>query len=148
MRPRTLTEAYTTVREMNLGPAGMGVQPVGNPVVVSVDLPADDIETEYSNDEGEEDQGEIELACASLYKLAEYSPKLLEIIKSKPGLDGWVSSKIALAADYISEVYHRLDYKSKSGVCTQCNTAHSGSCASSTGTGMYMTGHGDVNSKF
>jgi hypothetical protein len=146
MRPRTLTEAYTTVREMNLGPAGMGTQPVGKPVIVSVDLPADDIETEYANEGEEEDAGEVELACASLYKLAEYAPKLLEIIKSKPSLDGWVSSKIALADDYISEVYHRLDYKSKSGVCSQCNTAHSGSCANSTG--MYMTGHADANNKF
>lgn len=145
MRPRTLTEAYTTIREMNLGPAGMGVQPVGKPVVVSVDLPADDMETEYANEGEEEDAGEIELACASLHKLAEYAPKLLEIIKSKTGLDGWVSSKIALADDYISEVYHRLDYRSKSGVCNQCNTAHIGNCTSSAGTGMYMKGHADVS---
>jgi hypothetical protein len=146
MKHRTITDAYTTVLEMNLGPAGAGIQPVGKPVVMSIDLPADGVETEFSQ-ENEEDQGEIDLACASLHKLAEYAPKLLEIVRNKPGLDGWVSSKIALAADYVSEVYHRLDYAEKSSTCAQCNTTHTGTCGEttpSTGTAMYVSGYANA----
>jgi hypothetical protein len=144
MRPRTLSEAYSFIQEMNLGPAGAGLQPVGKPVIMAVDIPAD--EFEYSTDEENEevDLDEVELACAALYKLGEYAPKLLEIIKDDQRLDGWVASKITLASDYISEVYHRLDYISRN----DCGCDHEPITkpkSVSTSTSMYMGGYEDNN---
>ena len=34
-----------------------------------------------------------------------------EIVPTLPGLDGWVASKITKAADYLSSVFHFLDYE-------------------------------------
>jgi len=59
---------------------------------------------------------EVQMARAELYKLAKYSIKLHEMLKGvseETGLEGWVQSKITKAADYISSVYHHLDYETK-----------------------------------
>ena len=59
-----------------------------------------------------EQDHEIQLARAELYKAAKYSIKLHELLKNVPeqeGLDGWVSAKITKASDYLSTVYHHLD---------------------------------------
>ena len=56
------------------------------------------------------------MARSDLYKLAKYSIKLHEMLKSiseHEGLEGWQQSKITKAADYISSVYHSLDYDMK-----------------------------------
>jgi hypothetical protein len=55
------------------------------------------------------DPGDIELALSDLKKLHEYSKKLHSLIQNKQDVDGWMQSKITKAADYVSEVYHRLD---------------------------------------
>ena len=63
-----------------------------------------------------ESDHEVQMARAELYKLAKYSIKLHEMLKSvseSEGLDGWVQSKITKAADYIGSVYHHLDYDQK-----------------------------------
>jgi len=59
---------------------------------------------------------EVQMARSDLYKLAKYSIKLHEMLKSiseHEGLEGWQQSKITKAADYISSVYHALDYDMK-----------------------------------
>jgi hypothetical protein len=59
---------------------------------------------------------EVQMARAELYKLAKYSIKLHDMLKQvseREGLEGWVQSKITKAADYVSSVYHHLDYETK-----------------------------------
>ncbi len=57
------------------------------------------------------DDHEAKMARAELYKLAQYSAKLFKMIDENDELDGWVQSKITKAADYISSVYHYLEYE-------------------------------------
>lgn len=62
---------------------------------------------------------EIEMAKADLYKIAEYSIKLHEILKSvseERGIEAWQQAKITKAADYIGSVYHSLNYDVSTGV--------------------------------
>ena len=57
---------------------------------------------------------EVQMARAELYKLAEYAIKLHKLLKNvseAEGLEGWVQSKITKASDYISTVYHHLEYQ-------------------------------------
>jgi hypothetical protein len=59
---------------------------------------------------------EVQMARADLYKLAKYAIKLHELIRTIPedqGLEGWVQAKITKASDYISSVYHYLEYEMK-----------------------------------
>ena len=51
------------------------------------------------------------MAGRELLKAQEYAAKLSEMVPTLPGLDGWVASKITKAADYLSSVYHFLDYE-------------------------------------
>jgi len=56
---------------------------------------------------------EVQMARADLYKLAKYSIKLHDMLKNiseTEGLEGWVQAKITKASDYISSVYHYMDY--------------------------------------
>ena len=65
-----------------------------------------------------EQDHEVQMARAELYKLAKYSIKLHEMLKGvseREGLEGWVQSKITKAADYVSSVYHHLDYDMNMG---------------------------------
>lgn len=110
----SIAKAYTLISEMNLGPAGAGVQPVGKPVIVTMDLPgAKPVFGKEENGEHEEehDCSEIEMAAADLHKLVEYAPKLQAMVSQMSGLEGWVASKITKASDYISSVYHWLEYQ-------------------------------------
>lgn len=57
---------------------------------------------------------EVQMARSDLYKLAKYSIKLHELLKNvseAEGIEGWQQAKITKAADYISSVYHALDYE-------------------------------------
>lgn len=59
---------------------------------------------------------EVQMARAELYKLAEYSVKLYDLLKGiseAEGLEGWQQAKITKASDYISSVYHSLNYEKK-----------------------------------
>jgi hypothetical protein len=63
-----------------------------------------------------EQDHEIQLARAELYKAAKYSIQLHDMMKTmseEEGLDGWVSAKITKASDYLSTVFHHLDYATK-----------------------------------
>lgn len=57
------------------------------------------------------DDHEAKMAKADLYKLAKYSAKLFEMINENDELEGWMQAKITKASDYISSVYHRLEYE-------------------------------------
>lgn len=61
---------------------------------------------------------EVQMARADLYKIAKYAIQLHDMLKGVSearGLEGWQQAKITKAADYISSVYHNLDYELKFG---------------------------------
>jgi hypothetical protein len=97
-----LEEAYGKVNEMNLGPHN---DTYPQTMAVAVPIPAEDESC------GEYDQSEIDMAGRELLKAQEYAAKLSEMVPGLPGLDGWVASKITKAADYLSSVFHYLDYE-------------------------------------
>ena len=96
-----LEEAYGRVNEM-LGPHN---NPYPQEMAIAVPVPAEDESC------GEYDQSEIDMAGRELLKAQEYAAKLSEMVPALPGLDGWVASKITKAADYLSSVFHYLDYE-------------------------------------
>ena len=108
-----LAKAYVQINEMNLGPAAMGMQPVGKPVIVTMDMPGATVDNEDDCEDSshEHDPSEIQMAAAELHKLQEYAPKLSQIITQLPSIEGWVASKITKASDYISSVYHYLEFE-------------------------------------
>lgn len=66
-------------------------------------------------DEADRDH-EVQMARSDLYKLADYSIKLHSMLKSvseEEGIEGWQQAKITKAADYISSVFHALEYDKK-----------------------------------
>lgn len=65
----------------------------------------------------ENDPTEIKMALAELRKAKEYASKLEEMLQSSTGLEGWTASKITKASDYLSSVYHWLDYESGEAGC-------------------------------
>jgi hypothetical protein len=65
-----------------------------------------------------EQDHEVQMARADLYKIAKYAIKLHDMLKGvseAEGLEGWQQAKITKAADYIGSVYHNLDYDMKFG---------------------------------
>ena len=57
---------------------------------------------------------EVQMARGDLYKVAKYGIKLHEMLKGvseEQGLEGWVQAKITKASDYLSSVYHHMDYQ-------------------------------------
>lgn len=59
------------------------------------------------------DDHEAKMARADLMKMHEYSAKLFRMIGPNDELDGWVQAKITKASDYISSVYHYLEYEQR-----------------------------------
>ena len=63
-----------------------------------------------------EQDHEVQMARSDLYKAAKYSIALHEMLKNvseEKGLEGWVQAKITKAADYMSSVFHNMDYEQK-----------------------------------
>ena len=72
------------------------------------------MDTEEVGDCGSEDHAddsEMHMAQAELYKATEYAGKLSELLNGIDSLEGWTASKITRASDYLSSVYHWLDYE-------------------------------------
>lgn len=133
---KMLREAYGTVGDVPLTPSSMLG---GKPVMITMDMPGAEIDhTGPESDSSEHDSSEIEMASAELHKLVEYAPKLKEIIDQMPGLEGWVASKITKAADYISSVYHWLEYQQQESDGCGCSSEEEGS--------MFNSGHEDTES--
>lgn len=137
-----LSERYKVIQELNISPAA-GMSTLGSPIVMAISPPSDaDHDHDHDHDESEEhDESEIEMACADLYKLAEYAPKLMEMVKQMPSLEGWVAAKITKAADYIDSVYGWLEYSSSKDC--GCEGGRDDSHNHSTGNTMYSTGYED-----
>jgi len=141
---KMLAEAYSGVGGMPLTPSNMLG---GKPVMITMDMPGAEIDheshesheeehAEHEGHGGENDPSEIEMASAELHKLAEYAPKLKEMVSQMQGLEGWIASKITKASDYISSVYHWLEYQQHEGG-DGCGCKHEEES-------MYNTGHEDM----
>jgi hypothetical protein len=63
----------------------------------------------------EAEDHEADMARSELYKLAEYAVKLFHMIEPGSNLEGWTAAKITKASDYISSVYHYMQYEQKFG---------------------------------
>jgi len=62
------------------------------------------------DDDGDNFDGEVDMARAELLKAAEYATKLFNHLANVGSLEGWTASKITKASDYLSSVYHALEY--------------------------------------
>lgn len=102
-----LEKAYNNTRkqvnEFHLAGGMSGV-----PVMVTMDMPGATVDHSHDDSTEQSDPSEIDMATSDLHKLSEYAPKLEDLIRSMPSLEGWVAAKITKAADYISSVYHSL----------------------------------------
>jgi hypothetical protein len=61
---------------------------------------------------------EVQMARADLYKIAKYAIQLHDMLRQvteAEGIEGWQQAKITKAADYLSSVFHSLDYDMKFG---------------------------------
>ena len=59
----------------------------------------------------QEDAGEGHMSKSQLYATAKMSIELLDMINKGDDLEGWVQTKLNLAADYLQAVYHYEDYQ-------------------------------------
>jgi hypothetical protein len=73
------------------------------------EMPTNDM----GKDNWQDDEGRF--AKSQLKKAAEYSIKLSQMMGDMTQLPAWVQSKITRASDYISMVYHYLDYEASRG---------------------------------
>jgi len=82
-----------------------------------IDLPSPELDISSgelqhdTHDMNADDEGAM--VKADLYKLAKYSVKLFKKIEDEDQFESWVQAKITKAADYISSVYHYLEYEMK-----------------------------------
>ena len=58
-----------------------------------------------------EDAGEGHMSKSQLYQTAKMAIELLDMIKKGDDLEGWIQTKLNLAADYLQAVYHYEDYQ-------------------------------------
>jgi len=113
----SLRNAYTLVYENNLGPAAMGIQPVGKPVMITMDMPGATSSEENEDEHHDHDDSEIEMALSELHRIIKFAPELQKHIQNMDGLEGWVAAKLTKAADYISSIYNWIDYNQSHGDC-------------------------------
>ena len=97
-----LREAYSQVSENMMGGIPMTI-------VTTDEHPQND--QQHHHGEDQPDASEMEMAKSDIHKAIEYSQKLSELLQNMPSLEGWTASKITKAADYLSSVYHWLDYE-------------------------------------
>jgi len=65
----------------------------------------------YDDDGMTEDAGEGHMSKSQLYQTAKMAIELLDMINKGDDLEGWVQTKLNLAADYLQAVYHYEDYQ-------------------------------------
>jgi hypothetical protein len=58
-----------------------------------------------------EDAGEGHMSKSQLYQTAKMAIELIDMIDKGDDLEGWVQTKLNLAADYLQAVYHYEDYQ-------------------------------------
>lgn len=77
---------------------------------------------EMLDDDGEKDSMEVEsehggaMAKAQLMNITKSAEHLYNMIGEDEGLEAWVQDKISKASDYISSVYHFMDYEKNKNV--------------------------------
>jgi len=108
----SLQEAYESVNEMTGGApiiAVTGLEPQQQPSECGCGN--NECGCDSRDHDGEDhDNSEIHMAKAELKKAADYATQLSAMMDNLDGLEGWTASKITKAADYLSSVYHWLDY--------------------------------------
>jgi hypothetical protein len=62
-------------------------------------------------DTANEDAGEGHMSKSQLYATAKMAIELIDMIEKGDDLEGWVQTKLNLAADYLQAVYHYEDYQ-------------------------------------
>ena len=65
----------------------------------------------HSTESVSEDAGEGHMSKSQLYQTAKMAIELLDMIRKGDDLEGWVQTKLNLAADYLQAVYHYEDYQ-------------------------------------
>ena len=65
----------------------------------------------YDDNGMTEDAGEGHMSKSQLYQTAKMAIELLDMIKKGDDLEGWVQTKLNIAADYLQAVYHYEDYQ-------------------------------------
>ena len=67
----------------------------------------------FTNDIGKDDYMDDEgrMAKSQMYKMAKYVMKLTKMLDDMEQLPAWVQSKITKASDYMSAVFHYLEYE-------------------------------------
>jgi len=70
-----------------------------------------DILAKYKKPAVQEDAGEGHMSKSTLYHTAKYAIELMDMINKGDDLEGWVQTKLNLAADYLQAVYHYEDYQ-------------------------------------
>jgi len=75
----------------------------------SVSLEALDLTNDVGKDDYVDDEGRY--AKSQLYKMGKYAVKLHRMLDDMEQLPAWLQSKITRASDYMSMVYHYLDYE-------------------------------------
>ena len=67
----------------------------------------------YTNDIGKDDYMDDEgrMAKSQMYKTGKYAMKLHDMLDDMEQLPAWVQAKLTKASDYLSGVYHYLDYE-------------------------------------
>ena len=70
-------------------------------------------EGEFTNDVGKDDYVDDEgrMAKSQMYKTGKYAMKLHDMLDDMEQLPAWVQAKLTKASDYLSAVYHYLDYE-------------------------------------
>ena len=70
-------------------------------------------EIKFTNDVGKDDYVDDEgrMAKSQLYKMAKYAVKLHKMLDDMEQLPAWVQAKFTKASDYLSSIYHYLDYE-------------------------------------
>jgi predicted O-linked N-acetylglucosamine transferase (SPINDLY family) len=70
-------------------------------------------EMSFTNDIGKDDYMDDEgrMAKSQMYKMGRYVMKLTKMLDDMEQLPAWVQSKITKASDYMSAVYHYLEYE-------------------------------------
>ena len=71
------------------------------------------VEPEMTNDIGKDDYVDDEgrMAKSQMYKTGKYAMKLHDMLDDMEQLPAWVQAKLTKASDYLSAVYHYLDYE-------------------------------------
>jgi hypothetical protein len=107
----TITEFTMTHRKKLSEFAGLEVElPKIELSEPTVDIASNELQQD-THDVNADDEGAM--MKADLYKLAKYSVKLFKKIEDEDQFESWVQAKITKAADYISSVYHYLEYEMK-----------------------------------